>query len=61
VRGQQIAKVVGQLGFGERVDLMVEIFPQPPDGTGIRLDGLGLQAFEFKVLEVGLIIVVEVL
>ncbi len=34
---------------------------QPPDGTEISLKGLGLQPFEFEVLEVGLVAVVEIL
>jgi len=30
-------------------------------GAGVRLDGLGLQALEFEMLEVGLVQAVEVL
>lgn len=34
------------------VDLVVEVVPHAPDGAGIGVDGLGLQALEFEVFEV---------
>jgi hypothetical protein len=39
------------LGFGEIVDLVGKIAAQAPDGTGIGVDGLGLQPLELEVLE----------
>jgi hypothetical protein len=40
---------------------MVEIPADAADGPGVGLDGLGLQALEAQVLEVGLIVALEVL
>ena len=40
---QEIGEVVGQLSLGENVDLIVEVGPDPADGAGVSLDGLGLQ------------------
>jgi hypothetical protein len=39
---------------------MLEVLADTPDGAGIGFDGLGLQAFEFEVLEMGLILLVKV-
>jgi hypothetical protein len=40
---------------------MVEIPADAADGSSVRLDGLGLQAFEPEVLEVGRVMALEVL
>ena len=32
-----------------------------PDGTAVGVDGVGLQAFEFEVLEVGLIVLIKLI
>ncbi len=45
-------EVVGQLSAGQVVDRVVKIVPHAPDGAGVGVDGLGLQALEFEVLEV---------
>lgn len=57
----QVAEVIGQLGFGEVVDLVGKIPAQAPDGAGIGVDGLGLQPLELEVLEVGLVLPIKVL
>ncbi|MDP2829920.1 MAG: hypothetical protein Q8O37_15110 [Sulfuricellaceae bacterium] len=57
----QVAEIVGQLGFGEVVDLVGEVSAQAPDGAGVGVDGLGLQPLELEVLEMGLVLPVEVL
>jgi hypothetical protein len=52
VRGNQIVEVVGQLRWRQVVDLVIEVVPHAPDSAGISIDGLGLKALEFEVLEV---------
>ncbi|MDP1864308.1 MAG: hypothetical protein Q8K52_10420 [Thiobacillus sp.] len=61
VRRHQIGEVVRQLGFREIVDLIGKVVADAPDGAGVSLDGLGLQAFEFEVLEMRLVLPVKVL
>ena len=56
VSAKRIGEVVGQLLFGQIVDLMIEIRADAANGPGVGLDGLGLQALKFQVLEVRLII-----
>lgn len=60
VRGDQVGEVVGQLGFGQVVDAMREIRTHATYRAGIGIDGLGLQALELEVLEMGLVLPVEV-
>ena len=60
VAGDEVAEVVGQLGFGQVVDAVREILTHAPDGAGIGIDGLGLQPLELEVLEMGLVLPVEV-
>lgn len=60
VGSDQVAEVLGQLRFGERVDLTGEVAPQTPDGAGVGVDGLGLQPLEFEVLQMQLVLLVEV-
>ncbi len=57
---QEIGEVLGELGLGEILDAVVEVGADAPDGAGIGLDGLGLQALELEVLKVGLVQPVEV-
>ena len=52
MRGNKIVEVVGQLRWRQVVDLVVEVVPHAPNGSGVGVDGLGLQALEFEVLQV---------
>lgn len=56
----QVAEVLGELRLGEVVDLLGKVLTQPPDSTGVGVDGLGLQPLEFEMLEMGLVLPVEV-
>ena len=60
MRFQEIGEVLEKLRFGEILDTVVEVGTDAPNGAGISLDGLGLQALEPEMLEVGLVLVVEV-
>ena len=60
MRCNQFAEVVGQLRFGQAVDLVIEAFADAPDGARIGVDGLGLQALELEVLVMGLVLLVKV-
>ena len=60
VRCNQFAEVVGQLRFGQAVDLVIETQTDAPDGARIGVDGLRLQTLEFEVLEMGLVLLVKV-
>lgn len=60
VRTDQVAEILGELRFGEIVDLLGEIPAQAPDGAGVSVDGLGLQPLEFEVLEMQLVLPVKV-
>ena len=53
VRSNQLAEVVGQLGARQRIDLVVKVLAHAPNGTGVSVNGFGLQAFELEVLQVG--------
>lgn len=57
---QQLGEVVRPLRLGQVVDLVIEVRPDAANGARIRFDGLGLQALELEVLEVGLILPVKV-
>jgi hypothetical protein len=59
VRVQQLGEVVGQLLLGEIIDSLIEVRADAADGARVGVDGLGLQAFELEVLEVGLIVLFE--
>lgn len=52
MRSDQVAEVLSQLGFGERVDLTGEVTTQTPDGAGVGGNGLGLKPLEFEVLQI---------
>ncbi|MDO8777615.1 MAG: hypothetical protein Q7K57_54650 [Burkholderiaceae bacterium] len=39
---------------------MVKVVAHAPDGAGIGINGFGLQALEFEVLEVGLVALIEI-
>ena len=43
MRFQEIGEILGELGFGEILDTVVEVGADAPDGAGIGLDGLGLE------------------
>lgn len=42
------------------VDLVIKVFAHAPDGVAIGLDGLGLQAFEFEMLDKGLVVLFKI-
>ena len=56
----QAAKVVGELGFGQGVDVVGKVVTDAPDGAGVGVNGFGLQAFEFEVFEMRLVLPIEV-
>ena len=56
----QVAEVVGQLGFRELVDPLGKVPAQAPDGAGVGFDGLGLQSLELEVLQMRLVLPIEV-
>jgi hypothetical protein len=60
MRFQQIAEIIGQLNFGQIVNLIVELSADAPHGTGIGLYGLRLESFEFKVFKMRLILLLEI-
>jgi hypothetical protein len=60
MRCQQIGKIIGQLRFGQVIDLFIEILTDTPNGTGVSLYRLGLEPFELKVFKMGLIIALEI-
>jgi hypothetical protein len=60
VRFQQVAEIIGQLGFGQIVNLIVEISADAPHGTGIGVYRFGLESFEFKVFKMRLIVSLEI-
>ena len=51
MRGDKITEVIGQLRWRQVVDLVVKVVAHAPDGAGISIDCLGLQALEFEVLQ----------
>ena len=57
VRTEQIDEVVGQLLFGQLIELIIEILTDAADGAGIGLYRLGLETL---ALEMGLIIALEI-
>jgi hypothetical protein len=60
VRRQQIGEIIGQLLFAQIVNPIIEIRADAANGTGVSLYRLGLEPFEFKVFEMGLIILLEI-
>jgi hypothetical protein len=44
---------VGQLRGREFVNCIIKLVAHAPNYTGVSVNGLGLQAFEFEVLQVG--------
>ncbi len=59
VRADQVGEIVGELRFAQGVNLVIEIGTHPANGMGIGIDGIGLQAFEFQVLQVGLVLLIK--
>ena len=51
--GRGGAGMIGRLGRG--LEPVVETVADPAEGTGVRVDGLGLQTLELQVLQVGLV------
>jgi hypothetical protein len=60
VRRQQIGEIIGQLCFGQLIDLFIEIRANAANCTGVSLYRLGLEPFEFKVFKMGLIVCLKV-
>ena len=56
----QVAKVVGELGFGQCVDVVGKVLTDAPNGAGVGVNGFRLQAFEFEVFEMRLVLPIEV-
>ena len=49
VRRNQVTEVVGELGLRQGVDVVGKVVTDAPNGTGVGVNGFGLQAFEFEV------------
>ena len=60
VRSHQFGEVVRQLLLGQAVNLMIEAIPDTADGARVSLNRLGLQAFEFQVLQMHLVALFEI-
>ncbi len=50
---------IGQLRFGQVVDVFIEILANAANGTGVSLYRLGLKPFELEVFKMGLIVLLE--
>jgi len=51
VGAEQIGEVGEQLRLGQVMELVLKIVTDAADSTCVGLDGFGLQAFQFKVLQ----------
>lgn len=60
VRLQQFREVIGQLLFGQIVDLVVEIRTDASYRAGLSFNRLWLQPFQLQVLQMRLIIFLEI-
>jgi hypothetical protein len=60
VSAEQIGEIIGQLHFGQVMELMAEIVADTADGARVGLNGLGLKAFEPEVLQVRLVVLIEI-
>ena len=60
VRLDQLAEVVNEVGLRQGVDVVVEVGTDAPNGAGVGVNGFGLQAFEFEVLEMRFVLPIEV-
>jgi hypothetical protein len=47
MRRLQISEIIGQLGFGQLINVLIEILANAANGAGVGLYRLGLQSFEF--------------
>ena len=61
MRGQQLSEVVAQLILAERVNLVGKVLADASHAARVGVDGLGLQALELEVLQVGLVLPIEML
>ena len=50
---------LGGFRFGERINAVVEISAEAPDGPRVGINGLGLQALQLQVPEMGFILLGE--
>ena len=50
MRGQQIGEVIGQLRFGQTLNLIVEILADAANGAGVGLDRLGSKPLSLRCL-----------
>jgi hypothetical protein len=56
---EQIRKIIGQLLFGQVINVVLKIITDASDGTGISLNGFRLKAFELEMLQVLFVIALE--
>ncbi len=56
---EQIGKMVGQLLFGQVIDVVREIVTDTANGATIGFDGFGLEPLELEVLQVLFVIALE--
>ena len=59
VRANQVAEVVGELLLGQGVDVLGKVATDAPNGAGVGVDGFRLQAFEFEVFKMQLILPIK--
>ena len=59
VGAEEFGEVVGQLRFAQGVDAVIEVRADAADGARVGFDGLGLQALELEMLEMGLVLPVK--
>ena len=60
MRRQQSGEVRHQLLFGQIVNLPIKAITSAADSAGVSLNRLGLQAFEFQVLQMQLVVLFEI-
>ena len=62
----QVAKVVGEFRLGQGVDVLGKVVTDAPNGAGVGVgvgvgvNGFRLQAFEFEMFEMRLVLPIEV-
>ena len=59
MRCNQVAEVLGELVLGQGVDVVGKVRTDAAHGAGVGIDGFGLQAFEFEVLQMQLILPIK--
>jgi len=56
---EQCGEIIEQLLFAERLYLIIKMLTDAADRPGVALKGLGLKPFQLKVLQMGLVILLE--